>query len=174
LVVLGPFVLAFAAMGFMYYQASQAGADHQSAINAAQSSLAAQPDNPDALRSALSGWTAALEAADEMRVQAQFDSSLLAAIMAVAEASGTTLVSAGLQSDAVATIDENQYLSTPIRLRVNGTLDVIRDFIGRLEDGAVVALEVQSSEITFGLLDYSAVINAAVFSQPDDIGGGDE
>jgi hypothetical protein len=109
-----------------------------------------------------------------MRVQAQFDSSLLAAIMAVAQASGTTLVSAGLQSDAVATIDENQYLSTPIRLRVNGTLDVIRDFIGRLEDGAVVALEVQSSEITFGLLDYSAVINAAVFSQPDDIGGGDE
>jgi len=170
LVVLGVFVIAYAALGMMYYQAYSRESEHQSAINAAQSSLAAQPDDPAALRAALAGWTSALEAADQMRVQAKFDSALLSQLMDVADSTGVSLVSAGLQSDSVSVIAENEYLSTPIRLRVNGTLEVIRDFIGQLEDGAIEALEVQRSEVTLEAGRYSAIVNVAVFSQPASLG----
>ncbi len=166
LVVLGVFALAYAGLGYQYFQTAQRGANLDGQIEARQATIRLPESSSVDVTSELAAWGAAREEAENSRVTALPDSEILARTLEAAEESGVAVHVQGSLPSSPVQINEITYLATPLNLRAQGEADALQLFLARIEKGTFETIELQDAMIGRQTEGYVLTIKAVVYSQP--------
>jgi hypothetical protein len=164
------FGVVFLAIGFLWFQSVQA----ERSLNAQSvnlRSLLEQPaPQPDQLLLQADGWDTAYQAVLSQRTARPTDSDLLGHAIFAAREAGLVVLETGTTDDGEVTLENEQYVVTPLLLKANGTLRGIESFLAILETPEFSAFEVQASLVNAEEVGYLLTLKGIFYSLPETFG----
>jgi hypothetical protein len=168
LVLLGLFAAAYGVFGYQYYKTSQEQDVLAGQIETKRHEAGIPvPGAGDSLTE-LDQLGKAIDLINSISIPELLDSEIMSQALDAAVANNVEIHMEGTLPSSVEELNGEQYISTPIQLRADGTLSDLQLFLQQLEVRTFETIQIKDTVVNRNDAGYSMTIQAIVYSEPTD------